>query len=242
MKTINDLVGINNLKIIQNDDWFKFSLESVLLPYFVTLNLNDKKILDLCTGNAPIPLVLSTKTKAKIIGVEIQKEIAETAVDTIKLNGLEDRIEIINNDVNNLKNVFEGDTFDVITVNPPYFKKAVKSTINENKIKAIARHEIKINLEQIINISKYLLKNNGKLAIVHRTERLIEIINILQKNNLEPKKIQLIYPKENSESNLVLIEAVKHGKVGLKFLNPLIIHNQDGTYKEEINRIFKGVE
>lgn len=240
MITINDLVGLDNLKIVQNDEWFKFSLESVLLPFFVTINLKDKKILDLCTGNAPIPLILSRRTNAKIIGVELQKEVYGLAIETVKLNKLEEKIQIINDDIKNLNNLYDGDTFDLITVNPPYFEVNEKSEINESKVKAIARHELKTNLEEIIKISKYLLKNNGRIAMVHRTERIIEIINKLENNNLIVKKIQFIYPKENSNSNLVMIEAVKNGNKGVRIERPLFIHNNDGTYKEEIEKIFKG--
>ena len=122
METINDLVGYDNLKIYQNDDWFKFSLESVLLPNFVSINPSTKSILDLCTGNAPIPLILSTRTNAHIIGVEIQKDIYDLACKTIKINQLDNQIEIINDDILNIKDKYESDSFDIITVNPPYFK------------------------------------------------------------------------------------------------------------------------
>lgn len=239
METINDLVGYNNLKIYQNDDWFKFSLESVLLPNFVTINPNTKNILDLCTGNAPIPLILTTRTKAKIIGVEIQKDIYDLAIKTININKLENQIQIINEDILNIKGLYESDYFDIITVNPPYFKVKENSIKNQDIHKTIARHEYKITIEDIIKISKKLLKNNGRLALVHRTERFFEIIELLKNNNLIPKKIQFIYPKVNSESNLFMIEAVKNGKDGVTFLSPLYVHNEDGTYKEEILKVFQ---
>ena len=118
----------------------------MLLPNFVNVNLRDKMILDLCTGNAPIPLVLSTKTKAKIYGVELQKEVFNLAIDSVKLNQKENQIEILNEDVKNLKNIFKGDTFDIITVNPPYFKVSDTSIRNENNTKAVARHEMELRL------------------------------------------------------------------------------------------------
>ena len=239
METINDLVGYDNLKIYQNDDWFKFSLESVLLPNFVTVNPTTKNILDLCTGNAPIPLILSTRTKANIIGVEIQKDIFDLAIKTININHLNSQIKIINDDIKNIKNQFESDHFDIITVNPPYFKATDLSIKNEDVHKTIARHEYMITIEDIVKISKKLLKNNGRLAIVHRTERFFEIIDLLKNNNLMPKKIQFIYPKQDSESNLFMIEAVKNGKEGAIFLRPLYIHNDDGSYREEILKIFQ---
>ena len=239
MRVLNDLVGYKNLRIYQNTDWFLFSLDSVLLPNFVTLNKNIDKVLDLCTGNAPIPLILSTKTNANIIGVEIQKDIYHLAIESVKLNQLENQIEIINDDIKNLKTKFEGDSIDVITCNPPYFKYSQSSHLNEDEHKIIARHEKKITLEEIVTLSKYLLKNNGVLALVHRTDRLIDIIDLFRKNNLEIKKIRFVYPKIGSESNIVLVEGRKNGKTGLKLLSPLYVHNNDGSYTEEVQVMFK---
>ncbi len=238
MEKINDLVGYSNLKIIQNDNWFKFSLESVLLPNFVKINLRFKNILDLCTGNAPIPLILSTKTNAKIIGVEIQKDVYELAVKTVKINNLENQISIINDDLSNLKKIYIGDTFDLITVNPPYFKKNELNKKNNDIHKTIARHEEDTTLEDILKISSYLLKNKGHFAMVHRTERFFEIIDCLKKYNLIPKRVQFIYPKILQESNLFMIECIKNGKNIVKFEHPLYIHNEDGSYRKEIKKIF----
>lgn len=239
METLNDLVGYDNLKIYQNDDWFKFSLESVLLPNFVTINLSSKKILDLCSGNAPIPLILSTRTNSKIIGVEYQKDIYDLAVKTVKINHLEDQITMINEDVKRLNEYYEGDTFDLITVNPPYFKNQELSTKNVDIHKTIARHEINITLDDILKTSSYLLKNGARFAMVHRTERFIEIINKLEKFNLIPKRIQFIYPKEDKESNLFMIECIKNGQREIKIEKPLFVHNNDGTYRDEIKKIFR---
>lgn len=238
METINDLLEINNLKIYQNDDWFKFSLESVLLPNFVTINLRCKNIIDLCTGNAPIPLVLSTKTKANIVGVEIQKDVYELAKKSVSVNGLDNRIRLINDNLNKLKNYFEGDYFDVITVNPPYFPNLPKSLKNQDIHKTIARHEIETNLDEIVKISSYLLKNGGYLAMVHQTNRFFDVAFLLKKHNFSINKVQFIYPKEDKESNLFMIEAIKDGNCGVKFLKPLYVHNNDGTYKEEIIKMF----
>ena len=236
-KVINDLVYFKNLKIVQNKNYFNFSLDSVLLPNFVQLTPNTKKILDLCTGNAPIPLILSTKTNAEIIGVELQKEIYSLAIESIEINKLKN-IKIINKDVKKIINDFETDTFDLITCNPPYFKYDNNSIINNNDIKSIARHEINITIEDIIKISKKLLKNGGSLSIVHRTDRLIEVIDLMKKNNIEPKRIRFIYPKKNSDSNLFLIDGRKNGNVGLKLLSPLVIHNEDGSYTSEVLKMF----
>lgn len=236
-KVINDLVYFKNIKIVQNKNYFNFSLESILLPNFVEITPNTKNILDLCTGNAPIPLVFSTMTKAKIYGVELQKEVFDLAKESIRLNNI-NNIELINDNANNIINKFETDTFDIITCNPPYFEYTNNSRINDNEIKSIARHEIYLKLEDIFKISKKLLKNGGAVCIVHRTNRFLEIVDIMKKYNIEPKRIRFIYPKLNSESNLVLIEGRKNGKKGLKLLPPLFVHNNDGSYTEEVLKMF----
>ena len=162
MERINDLVGYKNLKIFQNNDWFKFSLESVLLPCFVIISKNTNKILDLCTGNAPIPLILSIKTKAKIYGVEIQEDVYDLARKSVDINNLSNQIEIINDDVKNISNKFESDTFDIITCNPPYFKDIDTSKKNDDIHKIIARHEVNLTMEDIVKVVRKLLKNDGK--------------------------------------------------------------------------------
>lgn len=239
MEVLNDLVGYKNLKIYQNTDWFSFSLDSILLPNFVTINKNIEKIMDLGCGNAPIPLILSTKTNAKIIGVEIQEDSYELARKSILYNHLENQIELLNIDMKELRDRYSSDSIDLITCNPPYFKYLETSNLNEDIHKVIARHEKMITLEEIISLSKYLLKNNGILAMVHRTDRLIEIISLFQKYGLEVKKIRFIYPKMNTESNMVLIEGRKNGRTGLKLLPPLYAHNEDGSYTEEVLKMFE---
>ncbi len=239
MEVINDLLNYNNLKIVQNPNWFNFSLDSVLLANFVKVN-NKQKIIDFCSGNAPVPLFLSTKTKSKITGVELQKPIFDLAVKSIKLNKLEDQIQMINKDVKELSKLYETDTFDLITCNPPYFKYENNDNINNEEIKAIARHEIKLNLEDIFKCAKKILKNNGKIAIVHKTDRLIDIIFYMKNNNIEPKRIQFIYPFLESRSNLVIIEGAKNAKTGLIVEKSIVVHNNDGSYTDEVKNIFNG--
>lgn len=239
MEVVNYLLGYKNLKIVQNTDMFNFSLDSVLLSNFVTLNKNTAKILDIGCGNAPIPLILSTKTSAKIIGVEIQKDVYELALKTVKMNDLEKQIEIINDDINNIYTYFETESFDTVVCNPPYFKVATTPNLNTIEYKTIARHEIKLNLEQIINIAKKVLKNNGNIAMVHRPERLSDIITIMRKNNIEPKRIRFVYPKETKEANILLIEGVKNGRPGLKILPPLYSHCENGEYSKQIKKYFE---
>ena len=184
-------------------------------------------------------MILSTLTDSNIIGVELQKEIYNLAVQSIKINNLEDRITLLNMNVLDIFNVYETDSFDLITCNPPYFRVNEFSNLNNNMIKSIARHEIEIKLEDICRISKKLLKNNGSLVLVHRTDRLSEIINMLLKYNLQPKRIRFLYPKELENSNLVLIDARKNGNIGLKVLPPLICHNMDGSYTKEVLDMFR---
>lgn len=239
MEVINDLVGYSNLKIYQDTDMFNFSLDSVLLPNFITINKNIKKILDIGTGNAPIPLILSTKTTAKIIGVEIQKEVFQLAQKTIKINEKEKQIEIINDDINNYYKSCEINSFDIITSNPPFFKVEKNSNFNNNKYKTIARHEIKLTLEDICKISKQLLKNNGILGIVHRPERITDILITMKKYNIEPKKIQFVFPSPDKEANILLVEGRLNAKSGIKVLPPIISHQNNGDYTEKIKKYFE---
>ena len=238
MKVRNRLLNFDDMIIYQDNDYFLFSLDSVLLANFVSLKLTDKLVIDLCSGNAPVPMLMSFRTKARIFGVEVQKYIYDMGVKSIDENGLNKQIELIHDDVMNIDNLFEAETFDVVTCNPPYFKYQASSLINENSGKAIARHEVKIKLVDIISKARYLLKSGGTLAIVHRPERLIEIIDLMRKNGIEPKKMRLVYPKMNKEANMVLIEGVKNGKLGLKILSPLIVHKENGEYVKEIKEMF----
>lgn len=239
MEVINYLLGFKDYYIVQDTQMFNFSLDSVLLPNFVTINKNVKKILDIGCGNAPIPLILSTRTKAKIIGVEIQKEVFDLAQKSVDINKLNNQIEIINADINDIYNQFETESFDIITCNPPFFKVNKDSNLNKNDYKTIARHEIKLNLDDIFKIAKKLLKNNGYIAIVHRPERLVDIITTMKKYNIEPKKVQFIYPKTNMEANILLVEGTKNGKEGLKILSPIYTHLDNGEYTEQIKKYFE---
>lgn len=239
MKVTNYLLGYKNLRIVQDNEMFNFSLDSVLLPNFVTINKKITKILDIGCGNAPIPLILSTKTNAKIIGVEIQKEVYDLALESIKINNKEEQISIINMDINDYYKEIETDSFDVITCNPPFFKYIETSNINKNDYKTIARHEVKLNLRELFTIAKKLLKNNGVIAIVNRPERFVEVVEEMKKNNIEPKRVQFVYPKENKEANIMLIEGSKNGNPGLKILPPIYSHLDNGDYTDTIKKYFE---
>lgn len=235
-EVINFLLAHEQFKIIQRKDMFNFSIDTVLLAHFCTINQGYTKIVDFGTNNAAIPLLLSMRTKCPIIGVEIQEEACVIAKKNIELNGLSNQIEIIHKDIKEyskeIKNV------DLVVCNPPFFKIGEKSNLNESEYLQIARHEIKINLEEIIMNASKILKQKGRFAIVHRPERLIDIITLMKKYDLEPKKMRLIYPKENKECNTILIEAMYKGNSGLKILPPLYAHENNGDYSKEVRKMF----
>ena len=224
---INDLLNYN-LKIYQDDRYLKFSIDSVLLAEFVDINYRDKNIIDICSGNAPIPMILSTKFKKNIVGVELQKQIYDMGIKSIELNNI-NNIEFLNVNVKDVTNIFDY-KFDIITCNPPYFKYNKNSIINKNEKKSIARHEIEINLENIIDISSKILRDSGKLYLVHRCDRLVEIMELLKKYNFGLRKIEFVYDNRNTESCFLLLEAKYKCKSDLKVLKPLYINE----YMEEV--------
>ncbi len=240
MEVVNDLLNYSNLKIIQRKDGFNFSLDSVLLAQFVTINKKVTEICDLGTGNAPIPLIMSTRTDAKIVGVEIQEISKDLAERSIQMNALENRIEIVHDDLKNVHLDLGSDRFDVVTCNPPFFKVGETPHLNESEFKMIARHEIHATLEDVVKSAKALLKNNGYFAMVHRPERLIEILDTMKLHNIEPKRVRFVYPKKDKDANILLVEGRKNGKPGLKILPPLYSHNEDGTYTDEVMEMFGG--
>lgn len=234
---IDDL-EYKGLKIIQNTEGFCFGIDAVLLSDFAKEIKNNSKVLDLGTGTGILSILLSGKTNLnKIYGIEIQKQVAEMAKRSVKLNNLEDKIEIINENIKNLANIFEKNSFDAIVTNPPY-KKLNTGEKNEKENKLISRHEITASLEDFIKISFDLLKDKGTLYMVHRPERLAEIIYKLKQNKLEPKVIKLVHSNINSEPKLILIKAVKNAKEFLKIEKPLFIYDEDGNYTEEILKIY----
>lgn len=239
MEVKNYLLGYKDMYIYQDTDMFSFSLDSVLLPNFITINKGITNILDIGTGNAPIPLILSIKTDASITAVEVQPEVFNLAKKSVEENNLENRINVICDDINNLYNDLESDSFDIITCNPPFFKVNKNSNLNNSDYKTIARHEVKLNLSQLLKISRKLLKNNGILGIVHRPDRLTDILVEMRSNNIEPKKIRLVYPRIGEKANILLIEGTKNGNVGLKILPPLYVHDKDGNYTEEVLKYFE---
>ena len=175
MEYIHELLGYENLKIIQKEDMFRFSLDSMLLGYFANVKSEDK-VVDLGCGNGPIPLFLSLKTKGQIYGIEIQSEVYDLARRSVLLNNLEKQISILNENIIDIYKIIGANSFDVVTTNPPYFKYSEDSNVNKSDYKTIARHEVLINLEQIIKESSKLLVDGGSLNIVHRVSRLSDLI------------------------------------------------------------------
>ena len=234
---IDDL-ELKGLKIIQNKDSFCFGIDSVLLSDFAKNIKNNSLVLDLGTGTGIIPILLCGKTNLKkVIGIEVQEKIAEMAKRSIKLNNLEDRFQVINENILNLKNIYQNQTFDVVVTNPPY-KKKNSGIINENHEKLISRHEIEANLEDFIKVSKDLLKDKGEFYMVHRPERLVDILSIMRKEKLEPKVLRMVYSNKNKEPKLVLIKGIKNAKPFLKVEKNLYIYDENGNYTDEILEIY----
>ena len=234
---IDDL-EFKNLKIIQKENGFCFGIDAVLLSDFAKDIKTNSKILDLGTGTGVISILLCGKTNlSKIYGIEIQKDVADMAKRSVILNNLENKVEIINTDIKNLDKLFEINSFDAIVTNPPYKDKNT-GKINDNEYKYISRHETTANLSDFIKISFKLLKDKGALYMVHRPERLIDIIYELIDNKLEPKNIKLVYSNINKEPKLVLIKAVKNAKKFLKVDKPLFVYDNNGNYTEEILKIY----
>lgn len=219
------------LKIYQDTEKFKFSLDSLLLAEFVDIKKSDGKIVDFCSGNASIPMILSSKYQKKIIGIEIQKEIYKLGIQSIKENNLDNMIEMINANVLEAPKYIESNSVDVITCNPPFFKVNKTTLVSKDADKAQARHEISISLEEIFKIASHLLKSNGKFYLVHRPERLQEIMKYASDNNFAVKEIKFISSYSEDYAIMVLLKFVKNGQIGTK-VSTNIINRDTKTYKD----------
>ena len=234
---IDDL-QCNGLKIIQNKKEFCFGIDAVLLSDFAKKTKKNAKVIDLCTGTGIIAILLTAKSNAsKIIGVEIQEHIAEMAKRSVEMNSLGEKIEILNEDLMNLKNIIRAGTIDTITVNPPY-KPKNSGIINEKDTKTIARHEISCTLEDIVKESARLLNTGGNLCMVHKVERMADIFVLFRKYKLEPKRMRLVYSKLNDPATLILIEGVKGGKPFLKMEPPIYVYENENEYTAQIKEIY----
>ena len=235
-ETVDDL-QLNGLNIIQKKHGFRFGVDAVLLSDFAA-QTKSKATLDLCTGNGIIPILLSAKTDTpKICGLEIQENICNMAQRSVKLNGLNPRVEITQGDLKNAAEIYGKSSFDKITCNPPYMKSG-SGLLNDADAKIIARHEILCTLEDVIRVSAQLLIPMGKLFMVHRPSRLTDIICTMREYKIEPKLLRLVCPAVGKPPNLVLISGAKGGSSELKCLPPLYLHNADGTETEELKKIY----
>ncbi len=234
----NELLGRKKYQICQDPEIFNFSIDSMLLAYFTTITKTTKTICDLCTGNAPIPMYLTLRTNAKIYGVEVQEYTYKLGQMSIEKNNLENQITLINDNLIGINEKIGKHTFDLVTCNPPFFKIG-ENHINPNDAKAIARHEILATLDDIVKEASLLLNSRGRFSMVHRPDRLIEIMDVMRKYHIEPKRLQLVYPKLNSECNHILIEGIKDGNGGsLRILPPLYVYKEDGKWTDEVLKIY----
>ncbi|MFS1510863.1 tRNA1(Val) (adenine(37)-N6)-methyltransferase [Chengkuizengella sp. SCS-71B] len=234
---IDDLLT-QDLKIIQSDKVFSFSMDAVLLGRFCSVPIRGN-ILDLCSGNGVIPLLLSTRTKAQITAVEIQKKLADMAARNIKMNDLSDQISIIQADLKLVHTQLGYGGFDLVTVNPPYLP-AYSGKQNENEFIANARHEILCTLEDVISACNKLVKSGGKVGLVHRASRLADIIVLMRQYNIEPKRIRFVHPRIGEEANMVLVEGIRNGKADMHILDPLIVYDDHNQYCNELMEIYYG--
>lgn len=230
-----------DLEIIQSPDVFSFSLDAVLLGDFAHIRKRDDlKILDLCSGNGAVALMLSQKTKSSIYAVEIQEELVDMAKRSIKLNHLEDQVQVIHKDLKEISKAHY-DSVDIITCNPPYFPMTERGAVNPNEHLAIARHEIYLTLDELMAKISKLLKVNGKAYLVHRPDRFLELMDTMRKYEVTPKRVRFIHPTDEMNANMVLVEGIKRGKeAGFQMLPPLYVHDKSGAYRPEVRKILYG--
>lgn len=235
----HDLMAYDGLKIIQRDDVFKFSLDSLLLGSFVNIKQSSKKLLELGSGLGAVLLYLSLKTKIDLIGIDIQEDVVELAKQSIEMNKLKNQIKIFNHDLKDIQTLFSPSSFDIVISNPPFFKVNELKMLNKEEKLQIARHEVNVNFKDILNAAKKMLKTGGEFYFVHRASRIEEIIKDLSEYNFVIKRIRFVYTKPGKEALMMLVEAKFGGKSGsVKVIEPLYIHTEKQEYTEEVLRIF----
>ncbi len=234
-----DDLQINNLRLIQNPVQFCFGVDAVLLAHYAAQTMKpNANVLDLCSGNGIIPILLTAKTKAAhIVGLELQSDIVEMAERSIFLNDLHKLVNMVCANVTDAPAILGKGKFDHITCNPPY-KEAGGGITNSNDAVTIARHEIYCTLDNIIEVSAQLLKPCGKLCMVHRPERLADLLTGMRKYRIEPKRLRFVHPSPYKTATMILVEGTKHGKPKLFLDPPLYIYEEKGQYSEEINEIY----
>lgn len=236
MERIDDL-QYRGLKLIQNTEAFCFGIDAVLLANFADVKKGDK-VIDLGTGTGIIAVLLAGKTQAsKITGLEIQPEMAEMALRSVKLNSQEHKIDIVTGDIKDAPGRFGLSSFDVVVSNPPYIPKGA-GLVNPMDKKALARHEILCSLQDVIESASKLLVTGGQFAMVHRPERLVDILCLMRSCKIEPKYIRFVHPSPYKKANIVLVKGTKGGRPELKMLEPLYVYDEEGKYSNEINEIY----
>ena len=235
-ESIDDL-QLKGLHLIQKRDGFKFGVDAVLLSDFAYIK-QKYRVMDLCSGTGIIPFLIYGKYDAKeIYGLEVQEDMVEMAKRSVTLNSLDNRVDFINENLTNISELKKMEKFDVVTVNPPY-KLNNAGIVNPSDKMAIARHEVLCNLEDVIVASRILLKDNGRLFMVHRPERLADIFTLMRKYKIEPKRVKMVHPKMGKAPNIVLVEGQRDGGAYLKWEPPLYVYNEDGSYTKEIDLIY----
>ncbi|QKS48903.1 tRNA1(Val) (adenine(37)-N6)-methyltransferase (plasmid) [Paenibacillus cellulosilyticus] len=234
---LDDLMT-KELQIIQSRDVFSFSMDAVLLARFASVPPRGR-VIDLCTGNGVIPMLLSTRTQAAIDAVEIQPRLAGMAQRSVKFNKLDNQIQIIEADLRQYWKTAGNGVYDAVTVNPPYMP-AQTGDKNDNEHYAIARHEVHCTLDNVVEACARLVRTGGKVSMVHRPNRLIDILETFRRWKLEPKRIRFVHPHADAEANMLLIEAIRDGKPSVKLLPPLIVYTKERQYTEELVRLYYG--
>ncbi|MGM9923330.1 MAG: tRNA1(Val) (adenine(37)-N6)-methyltransferase [Bacillus sp. (in: firmicutes)] len=235
-----DYLLAEELRIIQSPSVFSFSLDAVLLARFVSVPIVKGRLVDLCSGNGVIPLLLSRRTRGNILGVEIQERLYDMAIRSIEYNQLSHQLQMVHRDLKGIPKEIGYSKYDVVTCNPPYFPTPSAEEINKNEHFAIARHEIMCSLEDVIQTSSQLLKQGGKAAFVHRPGRLMDILTLMRKYRIEPKRIQFVHPMRGKEANTLLIEGIKDGNPDLKILPPFTVYDENNEYTAEARRVLYG--
>ncbi|MFT8872670.1 MAG: tRNA1(Val) (adenine(37)-N6)-methyltransferase [Sporolactobacillus sp.] len=229
-----DFIPHANLKIVQSDRLFPFSIDSVLLARFVRVPVRAGSIADLCTGNGIIPFLLTRRSAAKIIGVDIQPEVCALAEEGVRINKLDEQIRIVCGDVRKIAETAGRHCFDAVTCNPPYFTMEAAPDVKVNRHLAIARHELMMTLRNAVEAAALLLKQGGHFALVHRPERLVELLSLMRAAGVEPKRLQFVHPRPERAANLVLVEGTKDGRPGLTVLPAFFVHDDSGAYRKEV--------
>lgn len=235
-ESLDDL-QLKGIHIIQKNDTFRFGVDAVLLANFANVK-KGARVVDLCTGTGIIPFIIQGKKEPSYVtGIEIQDDMVEMAKRSVKINNLEDKMDFISGDLKDLRLLKSLPKAEVVTVNPPY-KLANSGILNPKDKIAVARHEVCCTLEDVIIASRTLLKDNGRVFMVHRPERLADILSLMRKHKMEPKRIRMVHPNTKKPPNIVLIEAQRDGGAFLKWEAPLYVYKDQGGYSEEIDEIY----